>query len=165
MTPHFDFEVYTTETYRQIVAAADPDEGINRQEAMDLALTKILAAIERGDIKPDMTDTVKRALLNADDQQGKRADKLIRTFLVGQEMLSIDDDLNTVVILGAGRRKLWRHCTPDDLILMDKLRYENYRNAHAAYDQWREGYTAAFTAVMQHQTVEGAVRAISDGES
>lgn len=156
----FGWETVVSRVYSEVVAAADPDEGIGRTEAMAIAGERLLAMIDDGDVKPDMEDAVKRALLQADKSHGKRADRIIEDTRSGRlTLFDAEPELNTVVILGDGRRKVWRHVNEDDLIAMDQVRYRNLVNAQDAYRRWRNAFDATRPAVRVHGTVEKAIAA------
>lgn len=160
---HFDWEDFVAQTYAEVVGEARVT-GITFKEAATEAAQRILAAIARDEVKPNMADVVKRALKNADDQSGKRADKLIRDTVNGKiGLFDCDEDLNAVVILGKGNRKLWRYCNSDDLEAMDSERYSNLRNAQNAYNIWRENYEVAKPIVRRYLTVEKAIEADAFG--
>lgn len=164
--PQFDWETTVSNTYAGVVGEADPDAGIGRQEAMEIATSRILSAIDSGNVKIDLADVVKRALLHADSRHGKRADDLIEATHKGLlTLFDSVDELNTVVTLGAGRRKLWRHINDDDLIAMDSARYKNIANAQDAYGRWRASFEPTWQKLRIHKTIEkGLAAGAFDGE-
>lgn len=155
----FAWEEYVATTYSEVVAEYG-DSGTTFKQAAEIATTRIIEAIERGDCKPDMVDVVKRQLKHADSQSGKRGDKLVSDFVNGRQTLfDCEEDLNTVVILGDGERKCWRHINEEDLEKMDDARFRNLRNAQDSYNIWREDYVKAKPVLRKHNTVERAIRA------
>ena len=157
---YFDWEETVSAVYADVVAESDPDTGTTLQNAMDGALTRILEMIDNGDIKPDITDVVKSAIRKADQQHGKRADKLISDTRRGLlTLFDAEDDLNTVVTLGKGLRKLWRNVNGEDLLAMDELRYSNVAAQQEAYKIWRESFEPVRRVLTVHRTIESAIEA------
>lgn len=158
--PDFDFEWEhaVADTYAQVVGEADENEGIGRQDAMKIAAERLLQMVEDGDLKPDIDDVIKRALSTADKEHTGRADKLIRDTAQGKyKVFEADKNLNTVVALGKGRRKLWRYVEESDLVLMDELRYANVRNAQESYNTWRHSFETTRYALRQYRNIEAAI--------
>lgn len=121
----------------------------------------IRAEVESGALSVPLDLAISSSLDKADDHDGGMADKVISRILKGEAALSFDDDpsLDLVVVLGAGQRKPLRNIGPDDLKIMDSLRYRNLRNASISYDQWRETYEHAITALSGHATFGAASEA------
>lgn len=155
-----DWEKYVSHTYATVVGESDPKSGINRQPAFDLAEDRLLEAIRAGEIEVDLHRVIRHSLDAADKAHGSRGDKLIARTVAGElSLFSSDEDLNTVVILGDGRRKIWRYVRLDDLISMDDIRYRNVRAQQESYDAWREAYVRMRDALRAHGTVEDALTA------
>jgi hypothetical protein len=166
MTDHdaeyrFDWYDSVAGIYADIVGDADPDEGIQREEAFEIASVRIHDAIDRGDLKPPVDEVVKVSLIRADEQHGKRADRIIRDTVQGAIAFNMigDPALGTVVTLGKGRRKLWRDVNNEDLLAMDENRFQNAKAAQDSYAEWRTYFEPARRAVMKHGTVAAAIKA------
>jgi hypothetical protein len=163
----FTWEEGVEAIYAEVVAEADPETGTTRRAATAVAAERILHAIDDGDLKPDMLDIVKRALSHADETHGKRGDKLIEETVTGAiTLFDCDAQLNTVVTLGRGLRKLWRYINEDDIISMDELRADNLRKQEDAYwNSWRPYFEPARRALRQHQNIENAISSGAFGAS
>ncbi len=151
---------YVTNIYSDVIGEADNESGIRCKDAFDIAVPRIADAVRAGEIEVNLDRVIRQSLDRADKAQGKRADKLIAATVRGE--LTIFDsveDLDTVVTLGAGRRKLWRHVNQDDLMQMDEVRYQNVEAAQKAYAAWRDDFTAARKALRVFPTVEAAISA------
>lgn len=151
----FEWDTTVTRVYQEVIAEADPDDGVGRQEAFTTAASRIQDMVNAGELFVDVSQAIRAALERADKSQGRAADAVIKRLATGQDDLGLDDDqtLNIVVILGDGKRKPWRNVTADDLRDMDRIRYHNYRKQAVAYDEWRESYDAVLPIVSRHGTV------------
>ena len=151
----FEWDTTVTRVYQEVIAEADPDDGVGRQEAFTTAANRIQDMVNAGELFVDVSQAIRAALERADKSQGRAADAVIKRLATGQDDLGLDDDptLNIVVILGDGKRKPWRNVTADDLRDMDRIRYHNYRKQAVAYDEWRESYDAVLPIVSRHGTV------------
>lgn len=154
----FEWDTTVTRVYQEVIAEADPEDGMGRQEAFITAAARLQQMVDSGELFIDVSAAIRAALERADKSQGRAADSVIKRLASGQDDLGLDDDptLDIVVILGDGKRKPWRHVTADDLRDMDRLRYQNYRKQAIAYDEWRESYDAVLPVVSRHGTVGSA---------
>jgi len=165
MTDHdgidYEWEATVTRIYREVIGEADPQEGTSRQEAFAVATQRIVDMLNSGELFLDPTAAIKAALARADEAQGRAGDSIIKVLATGQESYTFDGDplLDTVVVLGAGRRKPWRHVTVTDLRDMNRLRYENKRQVEAAYKEWQENFDHLLPSVAQYGTVGEAAAA------
>lgn len=158
--PELDWETAVSTVYAEVVAEADPDAGTTLREATEIALSRVLRLVDDGDIKPDMTDVVKSALRLADKRHGKRADRLIDDTRRGRlTLFESEHELNTVVTLGKGLRKLWRNVNEDDVVMMDEVRYRNVSAQQEAYRVWRESFEPVRKVLSVYRTVELAIGA------
>lgn len=57
--------------------------------------------IDDGDVKPDMEDAVKRALLQADKSHGKRADRIIEDFDATRPAVRVHGTVEKAIAAGA----------------------------------------------------------------
>lgn len=157
----FEWNETVAGIYADVVGDADPDEGVQRDEAFRIAAEKIHQLVDDGDLKPAIDEVIKAALVEADRKHGRRADRIIRDTVRGQIDLGIPDDptLRTVVTLGGGLRKLWQDVTEDDLLAMDENRFSNLRSQQDAYTEWRAHFEPARRVLRKHHRVLDAVRA------
>lgn len=150
---NFEWEKYVTATYQAVIAESAAD-GTSKTEASKIATQRILDAIENGDVKIDLLEVIMRAIDHADKNSGKKADKLIADLVAGRfKLFDIDEDLESVVILGRGERKAFRYLTADDLEKMDELRYENKRRQEEAYYKWRQVFVPCRNVVRRFEHI------------
>lgn len=154
------FDAAVEAVYREVVAEAGV-EPMKRQEAFDIAVERITALIDDGVIIVPADQAIRAALLAADERDGRSVDRVLSAMLAGQDGLDyeVDPMLDTVVILGGGLRKSFRHVNDDDLRDMDALRYQNLRSAQDSYHRWREQFEAWAPCVRRHGTVGAAFAA------
>lgn len=132
--------MYREEVARQTVA----EETVDRRTAIAHVIETADAMIGRGDLHVSMHDVLHATLMKIDERDGASTDVAIKEFAAGQYDLEIDNSplLSMVVTLGAGKRKIWRDFTADDLVELDRLRYRNVASVQAAYAEWRESFDA-----------------------
>ncbi len=148
------------DAYRAAVAAADPDSGTTLREVVETVKVDLAARIREGSLELDPDDYLPMLIRRVDERDGAMADAVLERHVFGQSALDDDEaTLDVVVTLGAGKRKLWRHVTADDLLAMDEIRYSNVRAAQDAYDRWRSTYSLARRAMAQYPTMGDAVTA------
>lgn len=153
-----DFLDRVTEVYRAVVSEADPTDGTTKLEAQLEAITRLRDMVEGGDLAIPLDFALRRAVDRVDESDGKKADKVIESYVHGQPALDIEDDsLDTVVVLGYGKRKPLRHLRDEDLRDMDANRFQNLRNAQNAYAEWRDIYEPTLRAVVRYGTFGAAV--------
>jgi hypothetical protein len=137
---YYDWTARTREILREVAAElSDPDEGTTLAPMREEFIGRVRALIDAGDLKIPVDTAILAAFREADEHDGKSADKTMARRLRGEDSLDMDDDpgLAIVVTLGGGRRKPLAQINADDLREMDTLRYSNLRNAQNAYDVWR----------------------------
>jgi len=155
----YDWHQDVLDVYRHVVATVE-DESIQRQEAFQQAESRLLEMYDEGSLKIPANEAIRAALLEVDKRDGSRADAVLEAALSGQDSFGMEGDpiLDVVVILGEGRRKLWRHVTSDDLREMDRLRYRNLRSQQHAYETWRDSYEPTLEALSRFPTFGDAVQ-------
>lgn len=156
---YFEWNAKVREVYRTVVAECDPDEGVKLDEAKGVAAERIRSLVATGELRIPVDFAIRSALAKADENDGKIADRVIARMIRGEDALDFEDDpaLDCVVVLGDGLRKPLRYVKREDLLAMDSLRYKNMRAQIAAYDEWRETYERALSAVIKHGTFGAAV--------
>lgn len=161
----WNYEV--TRVYQDVISEADPAEGMQRQEAYNVAIERLLYMVEVGEIQIDMASAIRHQLEQVDRQQGKRADSVIKKLVTGQDAFDQEDDpfLRTVVTLGSGKRKAWRDVTSADLVDMDYERFKNVQTQMAAYSKWKENLHTLYDATSRYGTIGRAVDAGALGMS
>lgn len=140
--------------WRETVASYGSD-GINRPEAMESAAATLMVEVRAGRLSIDLDRAVRDALARADESDGRAADKIIERAAYG-EVLLVDADLDVVVTLGAGMRKVWRDVSAEDLEVMDAVRFENFRKVSASYTRFNKAVTRIMATVSAHGTVGAA---------
>lgn len=143
--------------YRAEIAKRGPG-GADRKDVMDSAATRIERMIRDGELQYSLARYIRSELLRADEADGKRADDIIRTAATGQGSFEFAD-MDVVVTLGGGRRKLWRNVTADDLRSMNDVRYRNFRDVKKSYDAWFKNYRLALPVLVEYVTFGAAVAA------
>lgn len=148
-----DYQTAVQATYREVIAAhSGPTDAADRQECVKEAKDRILDGIDRGEIEsPEIGSLVARDLRSQDESDKNAADAMIDLLVYGgQDTLDLDDMLDVVVTLGAGRRKPWRFINDGDLELMDEVRYRNLDRQQQAYSAWRPKFLALRSAYRVH---------------
>lgn len=154
MNDTIEWDAQVLAIYREVIADSDPDEGTTKGEAKMIAARRIRDLVDAGRLDVPVDLAITASIDRADSHDGGVADRVIAKMLRGEEALGLDDDpnLELVVVLGQGRRKPLRHVNRDDLLAMDRLRYQNMRAAAASYDEWREVYEQALVALLDYGT-------------
>lgn len=157
----YDWQHEVLAVYREVVAAADPETGVRRQDAYATASERLLDMEARGELKIPPHEAIRAALRQADSADGARADAVLKVALEGQDAFGLEGDpiLDVVVVLGDGLRKPWRYVTRDDLMEMDRVRYRNVKSVNNAYDDWRTRFEPTLAALVRHTTFGEAVAA------
>lgn len=151
----------TTETIRRVyrdTITRHGAAGVKRENAIEEALTELLAMHETGSLALDAKRALRAELMRADEHDGKSADGFLKRMAIGGVPL-IDDDLDVVVTLGAGLRKLWRDVTATDIASMVRVRRENYRAARASYQEFESNAATVQQILAEHRTVGDATAA------
>ena len=131
---------------------------VTREEIIQQATATVMNEIRAGRYTLDIETAVRRELIRADESDGKIGDRYITRAARGDVPL-IDDDLDVVVTLGAGRRKCWRDVEPQDLIQMREIRFRNYQSVRDAFQEFAADLEAVLPVVRQHGTFGAAVEA------
>lgn len=150
------FHDAVTQAYRAAVAKhGNTERGINRQDAIAHAMTALIPRLESGELSLPYEDALHAALMQADSREGSTADSILAKIARGDIGLSIWPDplLDVVVVLGGGRRKAWKHVTPDDLADMAELRSQNTRAARRSERRFLRDVTAVQSALILAGTV------------
>ena len=100
--------------YRETIASYG-DAGIGRAEAIEAAAATVMVEVNAGRLSLDFEQAVRAELRKADEADGRDADTIINRLSRGQVPIT-EDDLDVVVTLGKGLRKVWREVTGDDLV-------------------------------------------------
>lgn len=119
------------EIYRQTVSQGKGND-VARQEAIEEASQIVEREIAQGLIVLDQRSAIRAALMRADELDGNRADGIISAAARGDVPLT-GMDLDIVVTLGGGRRKVWKYVQAKDLLAMRDVRFRNYSQARDAY--------------------------------
>lgn len=142
--------------YRETIASYG-NEGISRAEAIESATATVMVEVNAGRLSLDFERAVRAELRRADEQDGRDADAIITRLSYGQVPIT-EDDLDVVVTLGKGLRKVWREVTGDDLVQMRELRRENYLKAKGAFDEFAANVNRLLPVLFEYRTVGEAWR-------
>lgn len=126
------FHDAVTEEYRRAVAKhGNAGAAVNKLDMFARASEAIRMRIHAGEIEIPIEDAIHAALSAADAKDGATADSILAQIARGELGLDLwpDPRLDIVVVLGAGRRKAWKHVTVDDLSDMAELRNRNTKAA------------------------------------
>ncbi|MGP5199986.1 hypothetical protein ACTXKN_12595 [Brachybacterium alimentarium] len=153
-------EAIAQEYHRIIDDSAN--DGITRHDAVALATEQVLNLIDAGwSFAPDPTDAIRLAAQKFDEAQGRTADAILGALASGESSSPVPpQEINrTVVTLGGGKRKTWRHVTREDIDLMTEQRKINVRRQQQAIKAWRENAQNIAPIVEQYGTVGDALDA------
>lgn len=153
-------EAIAQEYHRIIDDSAN--DGITRHDAIALATEQVLNLIDAGwSFAPDPADGIRLAAKKFDESQGRTADAVLAALASGESSAPVPPaEINrTVVTLGGGKRKTWRHVTADDIKLMTDERALNVRRQQHAIKTWRENAQNISPIVKQYGTVGDALDA------
>jgi hypothetical protein len=146
--------------------AHEAGDRVKLAQAVGMVEARIRQRINAGELVYDtdaaLTHAVKAEVERWDSAQGKSADAVLRRTARGELALNMEEDdpfLDTVVTLGRGWRKLWRHVTANDLREMYELRVENHKRQTESLKQFEQDYYIAQPILMEYGTVEEAIRA------
>lgn len=137
--------------YRETIAAYGA-EGVDRREAMESALATVMVEINAGRLELGLEAAVLAELRRADEADGRDADAIITRLSYGQVPI-LEDDLDVVVTLGKGKRKVWREVMGEDLVQMRELRRENYLKAKGAFDEFASNVNRLLPVLFEYRTV------------
>lgn len=140
--------------YRETIASYG-NSGVSRIEAVEAATATVMVEINAGRLQLDLESAVRAELRKADEADGNTADLIIGRLAYGQIPLD-DADLDVVVTLGGGMRKVWADVTGDDLVRMRELRRENYLKAKGAFDEFAASVAMILPVLMEFGTVGAA---------
>lgn len=146
-----------TRVYRETVGLYGT-EGVNRMEAVESGVATLMVEWRAGRLEVDIERYFRRRLVEADEADGRSADTIIRRAAFGDVPLHVSD-LDVVVTLGKGLRKQWADVSVSDLAMMNNIRYENFRKAEDAYDQFNNAFIRIRESVLQHGTFGAAFEA------
>lgn len=144
--------------YRETVASYGR-EGVDRSVAIQAATERVLVEIREGRYRVDELAAIRSELVTVDEREGRTADQILRR-AAGTDAMPLEAaDLDIIVTLGGGRRKPWAEVTHSDLRSMNEIRFQNYRRAKAAYDDFSEAYSLLREPLFMHGTVGAAFAA------
>lgn len=155
-----DFHAAVTAEYRSAVKRhADTREGIHRQDAFAFANEAIRARISSGEIEVPVDDLIHSALLAADKREGDAGDRLVQELAEGVIGLNLwpDPRLDSIIVLGAGVRKPFRHVTAEDLNVMAALRHGNANAAIRAHRKFAKHVQSILPDLATARTVGALV--------
>jgi hypothetical protein len=146
-----------TRVYRETVGLYGA-QGVNRQEAVESGVSTLMVEFRAGRLDVDVERYFRRRLIEADETDGRNADTILRRAAYGQVPLHVAD-LDVVVTLGKGLRKQWNDVTLSDLRSMNEIRYENFKQAEKAYDDFNAAFLVIREAMLEHVTFGAAFEA------
>lgn len=134
-------------------------QSAHHSDILESAIGAIRMHVDSGEIYIDPDDVIRAAVEKAIDSDNRRAKAVIRKLRTGQRDLDlgeIDDFKQVIVKLGDGARKPWGKVNQNDLDMLDKSRWDNFRRAGVAYEEWREFYEQARGALRNYRTLSDA---------
>lgn len=143
-----DYETITR-VYRETVAA----QGLsgNRSEAIESGISTMQVEIRAGRFAINEEDALRAMFRKVDESDGRTADAILKRAAMGDIPL-VTEDLDVVVTLGGGARKVWRDVTPADLKAMNDIRFKNYTQTRDSYAAFNAAYLAVREVVLEHGT-------------
>lgn len=125
------FKETVARVYRETTASYN-GAPVQRAEIIESAAASLLIEVRAGRLAIDTESAIRAALMQADESDGRAADRIIARAARGEVPLS-EDDLDVIVTLGKGYRKPWRDVTANDLTAMNQLRFDNVQKTRDAY--------------------------------
>lgn len=138
-----------TRVYREAVASLGAAG--NRAEATESGIATMQVEIRAGRFHVDEVEALRAMFRKVDESDGRSADAILKRAAMGDVPLVVDD-LDVVVTLGGGARKVWRDVTPADLKAMNDIRFKNYTQARDSYQEFNAAYLAVREVVLEHGT-------------
>lgn len=145
------------EIYRAIVGQGKRNS-VARQEAIEEAAQVVEREIAEGTIVLNQRSAIHAELKRIDEADGNRADAIIATAAKGGVTLE-GLDLDVVVTLGGGLRKLWKHVQADDLQGMLERRQLHVSQASDALTTLTEQVEVLLPTVTAYGTFGAAYKA------
>ena len=133
-------------------------EGVARQEAVESGVATLMVEFNAGRLDIDVERYFRRRLIEADETDGRSADLILSRAAFGQVPL-VAADLDVVVTLGNGLRKQWADVTLADLTAMNAIRYQNYKQAEKAYNDFNSAFIRLREVMLHHGTFGAAYEA------
>lgn len=150
------FKETVSRVYREHAAAyAGP---VPRAELFESAAASIMVEVAAGRVKVDTEAAIRAALIQADEADGRSADRIIARAALGDVPLT-PVDLDVVVTLGAGMRKTFWQLVDADLDQMIEIRYRNYTKVRDSFREFRLNAEAVRGVVREHGTFGAAFEA------
>lgn len=151
-----------TNLYRTVVGEGGV-ESIDRRDAILEVARRAQPLIEAGELVPDTHSWIKSQVIAADKRDGIAVDKTLDALSAGKEddlALGVTPNLDKVVVLGGGRRKVYRHLTLEDLDEMDELRHRNVRSVNRSYHrEWKPTHDGWRAILLRYPTILDAIEA------
>jgi hypothetical protein len=142
--------------YRETVSQGRGN-AVARRDAFEKALERIEHEVALGNIEIDTRAAIMAMLVKADESDGTRADTVIKGAARGLYELG-ELDLQYVVTLGGGMRKTWEFVTVDDLVVMNEIRFQNYRAAVLSYRDFKDNISTIRPLIQVYGTFGEAFR-------
>lgn len=131
---------------------------VPRAELIESATADLLIEVRAGRLTIDSESAIRAALMQADESDGRAADRIIARAARGEVPLS-ESDLDVIVTLGKGMRKPWGAVTAEDIDAMNSLRFENMRKTREAYSAFNADVLAIRDLLKEHGTFGAAYAA------
>lgn len=150
------FKETVSRVYRE--HAATYNGQVSRSELFESAAASIMVEVAAGRVKVDTEAAIRAALIQADEADGRSADRIIARAALGDVPL-LAPDLDVVVTLGGGMRKTFWQVVDADIDLMIEVRYRNYTKVRDAFREFRLNAEAVRGVVREHGTFGAAFEA------
>lgn len=148
------FNDIVTRVYRETVASYH-GAAVPRAELIASAEATLMIELNAGRLELDVGAAIRAALTQADERDGRAADRVLARAARGDVMLT-DDDLDLVVTLGSGMRKAWRDVRREDLEAMNSERYQNYKKVRESYQVFNADVLAVLPVLAKYGTFGAA---------
>lgn len=151
------FKETVSRVYREH-GALYKDAPVPRSEIVESATADLMIEVKAGRLEIDAEEAIRAALMQADESDGRAADRILARAARGEVPLAADD-LDVIVTLGKGMRKPWGSITAEDVDAMNQLRFENMRKTRDAYSAFNADVMAIREVLKEHGTFGAAFEA------
>ncbi|WP_053386006.1 hypothetical protein [Leucobacter japonicus] len=149
-------EIYSRVWFETVDAASD--FGMDKGDAEAQAVETLMVEVRAGRLEIDVEKALLSEIRKADATHGRHADALLSKIAAGDVPL-VFEDFEMVVTLGAGQRKTWYYVRPEDLDVMNEIRYKNFRASRDSFQRFNSDIMAIRPIVHEFETMGAAFEA------
>lgn len=143
-------DIFSRVWFETVDAASNT--GMSKLEAEAQAIETLMIEVRAGRLEIDLEKALLSEIRKADAAHGRHADALLSKIAAGNAPL-VMEDFEMVVTLGAGHRKTWYYVGPEDLDVMNEIRYKNYRDSRDSFQRFNSDIIAVRPIVAEHLTM------------